>query len=79
MPFGLAFDSAGDLYADIQKFTPDGVGSVLSTDSGGVFFAFTNNAGGPLPLPIPEPTSLGLLCATSVLLRRNRRRVQRYS
>lgn len=59
-PFGLAFDSAGNLYAantgnqTIEKFTPAGFGSVFA--SSGLnqprFLAFTDDAGQPL-LPIP--------------------------
>jgi hypothetical protein len=86
---GLAFDSAGNLYASnanfgsngsIVKFTPGGVRTVFvgSGLSGPEFLAFTDNAGVPLPLPIPEPASLGLLlpgvaAGAGLLLHRQRR------
>jgi DNA-binding beta-propeller fold protein YncE len=66
-PEALAFDSAGNLYvanlATIAKFTPAGVGSVFASSglSQPMGLAFTDDAGVPLPLPIPEPASVGLL------------------
>ena len=68
LPLGLAFDSAGNLYAvnqedhNIERFTPDGLGSVFASGlNGPQYLAFTDDAGVPLPLPIPEPGFLGLV------------------
>jgi hypothetical protein len=62
---GLAFDGAGNLYAayanglgdHIEKLTPGGIGSVFAGIGPPSFesFAFTNDAGVPLRLPITAP------------------------
>ena len=77
-PNGLAFDSAGNLYAaisaisTIEKFTPGGVGSLFASTGldAPQYLAFTTDAGVPLALPpgpaaVPEPGSF--LCGAGVL------------
>ena len=70
---GLAFDSAGNLYAanvgsdSIIKFNLSGVGSVFADGNDGVsrpdYLAFTDDAGVPLKLAnqVPEPTTGAML------------------
>ncbi len=90
-PQGLAFDSAGNLYAanagdsTIVKITPSGAGSVFADPTNGVstdplFLAFTDDAGDPLPLAnqVPEPATWALLgLGLPALLGAMRRRKQR--
>ena len=72
--WGLAFDSAGNLYTSIyqsntvERFTPDGIGSVFADANDGLsgpgFLAFTDDNGVPLHLPptaVPEPATWALL------------------
>ena len=67
-PFGLAFDSTGNLYAankssdTIEKFTPGGTGSLFASTGLGFLgcLAFTNDAGQPLLLQI-QPRNIRLL------------------
>jgi hypothetical protein len=69
----IAFDSAGNLYTpygdSIWKFTPSGVGSAFAPVVGGqvMGLAFTDDAGVPLPLPIPEPGFLGALAIAAAM------------
>jgi sugar lactone lactonase YvrE len=91
-PGGLAFDLGGNLYvanvggaplpnaADqtIARFAPDGTGSIFVSGLTNypLYLAFTDDAGVPLQLPIPEPATAALAaCAlgTSVVRRKMRR------
>ena len=81
-PYGLAFDSAGNLYTlnnggnTIEVFTPDGIGSVFANGAGGGFSIATD----PGLAAIPEPSGFVLLgfvaivafCVWQVNRRRNR-------
>jgi hypothetical protein len=72
-PFGVAFDSAGNLYATsssndvIVRFPPSPGFSIFADSSDGLndplFMALTDNAGVPLKLAnqVPEPTTWALL------------------
>ena len=68
---GLAFDSAGNLYVanqggHIQKFTPDGVGSL---------FANTGALNMFIAIQVPEPsTRAGLQLGAAALLIARRRK-----
>jgi sugar lactone lactonase YvrE len=61
-PSGLAFDSADNLYVNInglnliEKFTPDGVGSDFATNPNGLFLGLAIRPGA-----VPEPSSLVLM------------------
>ena len=77
-PQGLAFDSAGNLYATnidntIEKFTTSGSASLFASsglNSPG-FLAFTNDAGVPLKLAnqqVPEPATWAMLCGSLGML-----------
>jgi sugar lactone lactonase YvrE len=82
-PVGLAFDSAGNLYAansgngTVEKFSSSGSPSAFATGFGfgsPEYLAFTNDAGQPLALPIPEPSAgVSLLLAAGGLLARRKR------
>jgi len=72
-PFGLAFNNAGNLFvADqgdgtITEITPEGVQSTFASGLGKVYgLAFQG-----VTLPVPEPSSLGVLVvgATALLIR----------
>ena len=63
-PYGLAFNSAGDLFAtswwngnNIYEFTPSGVQSTFASGLNGVFGLTFQ------PEPTPEPSALALLAA----------------
>ena len=88
-PEGLAFDSAGNLYASnigngnptIEKFNSTGTDLGVFASSGlsaPHFLAFTDDAGVPLRLPVPEPSSWAMLAfgAASLLCFRRRRSAQ---
>ena len=80
-PFGLAFNSAGDLFVadgneqpfpsgSIYEFTPGGARSTFASGLGPTGLAFQG-----VTLPVPEPSASGLLAvaATLLLVRRFRR------
>jgi hypothetical protein len=75
-PSGLAFNSAGDLF--VEDF---GTGNIYEYTPGGARTTFASGLAGPLTLafqgealPIPEPSTLGLLAVgiTALLVHRRR-------
>jgi hypothetical protein len=87
-PEGLAFDSAGNLYAanesTIEEFSPTGVdlGAFASSGlSGPADLAFTDDAGVPLKLAnqTPEPSTWAMLAFGLPALLARRRGRQRFS
>src|SRR5208282_1097228 len=81
-PEGLAFDSAGDLFASDFGSGSGGIGSIYEFTPGGVRSTFASGLAGPetglafqgQTLPVPEPSVLGLLAigVTALLARRRR-------
>ena len=73
---GLAFDSAGNLYEGgvdnaVRKITPAGVVTPFATDAnsaGFTFLAFTDDAGRPLAVPVPEPSCAALAAIVSLVV-----------
>jgi hypothetical protein len=83
-PIGLVFDQLGNLYeggvdVTIRKITPGGVVSTFASgDHTFTSLAATTDAGIPLPVPIPEPASFGLIALSGVaLLKRQSRGTRR--
>ncbi len=80
---GLAFDSAGNLFASIAP-APVNYGyngSIIEITPGGVVSTFASGLDSPegiafqgVTLPVPEPSALGLLavCSIALLVRRRR-------
>jgi hypothetical protein len=72
-PQGLAFDSVGDLFVatsvgNIYEFTPGGAETTFATGlTIPTFLAFG-------PVPVPEPSALGLLAVGAIALLVRRRR-----
>ena len=87
-PNGLAFDSSGNLYASnasptntVVKFTPAGVESPFASGGGlnsPTYLQFTSDAGVPLALPFPEPSSFLLAGVGGIALLRRSRRVLKH-
>src|ERR1035438_365054 len=75
-PIGLAFNGAGDLFVangpsgNITEITPDGI---QSTFTSGLSYP-TGLAFQGEPLPVPEPSALGLLAVGAIALIVRRRR-----